>query len=84
LPELYLHGLAHGDFDLALRGLLGVAAPLSAASIARLKASWQMEYESWKRERLCQRAPAGGGVRGWGRDGLGTGRRGGARGCGGR
>ena len=23
LPELYLHGLAHGDFDLALRGLLG-------------------------------------------------------------
>ena len=23
LPELYLHGLARGDFDLALRGLLG-------------------------------------------------------------
>src|SRR3989475_13133742 len=23
LPELYLHGLAHGDFDLALRGLPG-------------------------------------------------------------
>ena len=23
LPELYLHGLAEGDFDLALRGLLG-------------------------------------------------------------
>jgi putative transposase len=23
LPELYLHGLAQGDFDLALRGLLG-------------------------------------------------------------
>ena len=41
LPELYLHGLAHGDFDLALRGLLGTGAPLSAASIARLKASWQ-------------------------------------------
>jgi putative transposase len=38
LPELYLHGLAHGDFDRALRGLLGAAAPLSAASIARLKA----------------------------------------------
>ena len=46
LPELYLHGLAHGDFDLALRGLLGAAAPLSAASIARLKASWQAEYET--------------------------------------
>src|SRR6266478_3067165 len=38
LPELYLHGLAQGDFDLALRGLLGEAAPLSAPSIARLKA----------------------------------------------
>ena len=26
LPELYLHGLAQGDFDLALRGLLGEGA----------------------------------------------------------
>jgi hypothetical protein len=43
LPELSLHGLAHGDFDLALRGLLGVAAPLSAPSLKRLKASWQAE-----------------------------------------
>jgi len=33
LPELYLHGLAQGDFDLALRGLLGNGAPLSAPSI---------------------------------------------------
>ena len=38
LPTLYLHGLAEGDFDLALRGLLGDGAPLSAASIGRLKA----------------------------------------------
>jgi putative transposase len=37
LPTLYLHGLAEGDFDLALRGLLGESAPLSASSIARLK-----------------------------------------------
>jgi putative transposase len=48
LPELYLHGLAQGDFDLALRGLLGAGAPLSAPSIARLKAGWQAEYEVWK------------------------------------
>jgi putative transposase len=48
LPELYLHGLAQGDFDLALRGLLGDGAPLSAPSIARLKASWQAEYDLWK------------------------------------
>ncbi len=30
LPQLYLHGLAQGDFELALRGLLGEGAPLSA------------------------------------------------------
>ncbi len=30
LPELYLHGPAKGDFELALRGLLGNGAPLSA------------------------------------------------------
>lgn len=44
LPELYLHGLALGDFELALRGLLGAGAPLSASSIARLKAVWETEH----------------------------------------
>jgi putative transposase len=52
LPTLYLHGLALGDFDLALRGLLGDAAPLSPASLARLKATWQLDYEAWKQRRL--------------------------------
>ncbi len=52
LPELYLHGLSKGDFELALRGLLGEGAPLSAASIQRLKAKWQAEYEEWKRQDL--------------------------------
>lgn len=52
LPELYLHGLSKGDFDLALRGLLGDGAPLSASSIDRLKAKWQLEYEQWKQEDL--------------------------------
>src|SRR6266571_7597624 len=47
LPELYLHGLAQGDFELALRGLLGEGAPLSASSIARLKVKWQAEYAAW-------------------------------------
>ena len=47
LPELYLHGLAEGDFDLALRGLLGDEAPLSASTIARLKKKWQAEFEQW-------------------------------------
>ena len=37
LPQLYLHGLAQGDFELALRGLLGDGAPLSPSSIERLR-----------------------------------------------
>ena len=41
LPELYLHGLAEGDFDLALRGLLGEDAPVSAGTVARLQEEWQ-------------------------------------------
>ena len=52
LPQLYLHGLALGDFELALRGLLGEGAPLSPASLQRLKVQWQDEYETWKRRRL--------------------------------
>ena len=47
LPELYLHGLSQGDFELALRGLLGEQAPLSASTVARLKQKWQAEYEEW-------------------------------------
>ncbi len=52
LPELYLQGLATGDFEPALRTLLGDAAPLSPASIVRLKAQWAQEYEAWKARRL--------------------------------
>ncbi len=47
LPELYLHGLALGDFDLALRGLLGEEAPLSATTVSRLKAQWHAEWQAW-------------------------------------
>jgi len=54
LPDLYLHGLAQGDFDLALRGLLGEGAPLSAPSIARLKAGWQAEYDLWKTRSVAE------------------------------
>lgn len=52
LPELYLHGLAAGDFDQALRGLLGEEAPISATSVARLKAGWQAEYDAWQQRPL--------------------------------
>lgn len=53
LPQLYLHGLALGDFELALRGLLGDGAPLSAASVARLKAQWQLEFQEWRSRSLA-------------------------------
>jgi len=54
LPQLYLHGLASGDFELALRGLLGEGAPLSAGSLMRLKGAWQAENAAWKRTDLSQ------------------------------
>jgi len=52
LPDLYLHGLAHGDFELALRGLLGEGAPLSASTVARLKEKWEAEWKAWSSRRL--------------------------------
>jgi transposase-like protein len=52
LPNLYLHGLALGDFELALRGLLGDGAPLSASSIARMRLDWLTEYDEWRRRPL--------------------------------
>jgi len=57
LPELYLHGLSVGDFELALRGLLGDGAPLSASSIQRLKAKWEGEYEAWRSSDLSGLEP---------------------------
>lgn len=54
LPELYLHGLAEGDFELALRNLLGDKAPLSASTIARLKLKWQAQYDNWRQRSLAE------------------------------
>jgi len=52
LPELYLHGLSEGDFDLALRGLLGEGAALSVATLGRLKERWHAEYAQWNERPL--------------------------------
>ena len=52
IPELYLHGLSEGDFDLALRGLLGDEAPLSASTVSRLKERWNAELSEWRGRRL--------------------------------
>lgn len=55
LPELYLHGLSLGDFELALRGLLGEGAPLSSASISRLRGKWEAEHQCWRSRSLRDR-----------------------------
>lgn len=54
LPELYLHGLALGDFELAMRGLLGQGAPLSPSTILRVKEAWQAEYALWQKRDLSE------------------------------
>ena len=57
LPELYLHGLATGDFTLALRGLLGEGAPLSASSVQRLTEDWQRDDQRWQQRDLSALEP---------------------------
>lgn len=52
LPELYLHGLATGDFSQCLHLLLGADAPLSDATIVRLKKKWEQDYECWRERTL--------------------------------
>jgi transposase-like protein len=56
LPEPYLQGLSTGDFDGALRSLLGESAPLSASSIQRLKVHFEQEYETWTKRDLSDLA----------------------------
>ncbi len=53
LPVLYLHGLSTGDFEPALRDLLGEdASGLSPASISRLTKAWQAEHEQFRTRSL--------------------------------
>ena len=52
IPQLYLHGLALGDFDLALRGLLGEEVPVSSSTVASLEERRQAEWEQWKQRGL--------------------------------
>ena len=51
-PQRYVPGLALGDFDLVLRGLLGAAAPRSPPALGRLTAQWPLAYGVGKRRRL--------------------------------
>ena len=55
LPDLYLVGLATGDFEGVLQEFLGEGASLSPATIVRLKAKWEEEYRRWCRRPLRAR-----------------------------
>jgi len=56
LPVLYLRGLSTGDFQPALRSLLGEeAAGLSATNISRLTAVWEDEYRRFSKCNLADR-----------------------------
>ena len=53
LPWLYLKGISTGDFSEALAALLGPDGEgLSSSTITRLKATWQEEYETWRKRDL--------------------------------
>lgn len=52
LHKLWLEGLAHRDFEPALRALLGEEAALSASTIARVNAQFRGEFDAWKTRSL--------------------------------
>jgi transposase-like protein len=52
VPQLYLHGLATGDFRQCFDAVVGPEAPLSGSSILRLKQTWSQEYDAWRKQRL--------------------------------
>jgi putative transposase len=55
LPLLYLHGLSTGDFAPALEAFFGSAAGLSAATVGRLLAVWQTDYQAFCQRDLAER-----------------------------
>ncbi len=57
LPELLLYSLSSGDFTLALRGLLGDGAPLSASRVHRLTEDWPRDYAQWRTRDLSALEP---------------------------
>ena len=53
LPWLYLKGISTGDMQESLEALLGKGAKgLSPATVSRLKARWEDDYQSWSQRDL--------------------------------
>jgi len=56
IPWLYLKGVSTGDFQEALKALLGPDCPgLSATTVTRLKRVWEQEYEEWSKRSLADK-----------------------------
>lgn len=56
LPWLYLKGISSNDFGEALKSLLGEGAQgLSSSSICRLKAGWEKECTTWRKQDLSKK-----------------------------
>ena len=47
--------MPEGDFELALRGLLGEVAPLSKSTVRRLRERWVAEHAEWEGRSLADR-----------------------------
>lgn len=52
MHRLWVEGLAHRDFEPALRALLGESAPLSPSTISRVNMEFHAEFAEWKKRRL--------------------------------
>jgi putative transposase len=53
--RLYLEGLSSGDFEPAMRSLMGERATLSPSTILRLRAEWADEHAAWRARPLTDR-----------------------------
>ena len=53
--QLYLEGLASGDFEPVFRELVGETTALSADTVVRLKERWGVEYAAWRQRSLAER-----------------------------
>lgn len=50
--QLYLEGLATGDFGPVFRELVGETTAVSPSAIVRLKQDWEKEYQDWRQRQL--------------------------------
>ena len=50
--QLYLEGLATGDFGPVFRELVGETTAVSPSAIVRLKQAWEKEYRDWRKRQL--------------------------------